>query len=85
MRPISLGKASTLETGAAARPTPACWPGPHAITAISAKIAAAMQLENYSQVPSITLGQFQIPTAYRESLAGRLGYTGPLFWNVKRA
>ena len=49
------------------------------------KIAAAIQLENYSQVPSITLGQFQIPTAYRKSLAGKLEYTGPLFWNVKRA
>jgi peptide/nickel transport system substrate-binding protein len=49
------------------------------------KIAAAIQLENYSQVPSITLGQFQIPTAHRKSLAGKLEYTGPLFWNVKRA
>jgi peptide/nickel transport system substrate-binding protein len=48
------------------------------------KIAAAIQLENYAQVPSITLGQFQIPTAYRKSLAGKLEYTGPLFWNVKR-
>jgi peptide/nickel transport system substrate-binding protein len=48
------------------------------------KIAAAIQLENYSQVPSITLGEFQIPTAYRKSLAGKLEYTGPLFWNVKR-
>ncbi len=48
------------------------------------KIAAAIQLENYSQVPTITLGQFQIPTAYRKSLAGKLEYTGPLFWNVKR-
>lgn len=48
------------------------------------KIAAAIQTENYAQVPSITLGQFQIPTAYRKSLAGKLEYTGPLFWNVKR-
>jgi peptide/nickel transport system substrate-binding protein len=48
------------------------------------KIATAIQLENYSQVPSITLGQFEIPTAYRKSLAGKLEYTGPLFWNVKR-
>jgi peptide/nickel transport system substrate-binding protein len=48
------------------------------------KIAASIQLENYSQAPTITLGQFQIPTAYRKSLAGKLEYTGPLFWNVKR-
>ena len=49
------------------------------------KIAAAIQLENYAQVPTVTLGQFQIPTAYRKSLAGKLEFTGPLFWNVKRA
>ena len=49
------------------------------------KIAAAIQLENYAQVPTVTLGQFQIPTAYRKSLIGKLEFTGPLFWNVKRA
>lgn len=49
------------------------------------KIAAAIQLENYSQVPTITLGQFQIPTAYRKSLTGKLEYSGPLFWNIRRA
>ena len=49
------------------------------------KIAAAIQLENYAQVPTVTLGQFQIPTAYRKSLAGKLEFTGPLFWNLKRA
>ena len=48
------------------------------------KIAAAIQLENYAQVPTVTLGQFQIPTAYRKSLAGKLECTGPLFWNVRR-
>jgi peptide/nickel transport system substrate-binding protein len=48
------------------------------------KIAAAIQLENYTQAPTITLGQFQIPTAYRKSLAGVLEFTGPLFWNVRR-
>ncbi len=49
------------------------------------KIAAAIQVENYTQVPTITLGQFQIPTAYRKSLTGKLEYSGPLFWNIKRA
>lgn len=48
------------------------------------KIAAAIQVENHAQVPTVTLGQFQIPTAYRKSLAGKLESTGPLFWNVKR-
>ena len=48
------------------------------------KIAVAIQQENYRQVPTVTLGQFQIPTAYRKSLAGKLEATGPLFWNVRR-
>ena len=37
------------------------------------------------QVPTVTLGQFQIPTAYRKSLQGRLACNGAAFWNVKRA
>jgi peptide/nickel transport system substrate-binding protein len=49
------------------------------------KIAAMIQLENYRQAPTVTLGQFQIPTAYNKSLTGKLEYTGPLFWNVRRA
>jgi peptide/nickel transport system substrate-binding protein len=49
------------------------------------KVAAAIQQENYEQVPTVTLGQFQIPTAYRKSVAGRLECNGPLFWNVRRA
>ena len=48
------------------------------------RIAAAIQLENYTQVPTVTLGQFQVPTAYRKSLAGKLEFTAPLFWNVRR-
>jgi peptide/nickel transport system substrate-binding protein len=49
------------------------------------KIGGAIQQENYAQVPTVTLGQFQIPTAYRKSLQGRLECNAPLFWNVKRA
>ncbi|MCC6716482.1 MAG: ABC transporter substrate-binding protein [Acetobacteraceae bacterium] len=49
------------------------------------KIAADIQAENYRQVPTINLGQFQIPTAWRDSLQGKLVATGPLFWNIKRA
>ena len=48
------------------------------------KVAMAIQAENYAQVPTVNLGQFQIPTAYRKSLTGKLEATGPLFWNVKR-
>ncbi len=49
------------------------------------RIANEIQVENYTQVPTITLGQFQIPTAWRKSLIGKLEATGPLFWNIKRA
>ena len=48
------------------------------------KTAMAIQQENYSQVPTVTLGQFQIPTAYRKSLTGKLEAPGPLFWNIRR-
>jgi hypothetical protein len=41
-------------------------------------------MENYTQVPTVTLGQFQIPTAYRKSLAGKVEATGPMFWNIRR-
>ena len=48
------------------------------------KAAAEIQEENFKQVPTISLGQFQIPTAYRNDLAGRVAANGPLFWGVKR-
>ncbi len=49
------------------------------------KIAAEIQDENFREVPTITLGQFQIPTAYRTSLKDMVSCSGPLFWGVKRA
>jgi peptide/nickel transport system substrate-binding protein len=49
------------------------------------KIAAEIQDENFRQVPTITLGQFQIPTAYRTSLKDIVSCSSPLFWGVKRA
>lgn len=49
------------------------------------KVAAEIQEENFKQVPTIPLGQFQIPTAYRTDLTGRVAANGPLFWGVKRA
>jgi peptide/nickel transport system substrate-binding protein len=48
------------------------------------KIADAIQAENVAQVPTVTLGQFQIPTAYRKSVQGRLSCSSPLFWNLRR-
>lgn len=49
------------------------------------KIAAEIQTENFAQVPTIPLGQFQIPTAYRTSLKDMVSCSSPLFWGVKRA
>lgn len=49
------------------------------------KIADAIQAENFTQVPTVTLGQFQIPTAYRKSVQGKVSCSSPLFWNLKRA
>ena len=49
------------------------------------KVAMAIQEENYQQVPTVTLGQFQIPTAYRKSLVGRVENSSPVFWNIRRA
>ncbi|MBS0562790.1 MAG: ABC transporter substrate-binding protein, partial [Proteobacteria bacterium] len=49
------------------------------------KIAAAIQEENFREVPTVVLGQFQIPTAYRTSLQGRVPFSGPLFWNLTKA
>jgi peptide/nickel transport system substrate-binding protein len=48
------------------------------------KLAMAIQAENYAQVPTVTLGQFQIPTAYRKSLTGKVVAAGPMFWNIRR-
>jgi peptide/nickel transport system substrate-binding protein len=48
------------------------------------KIAAAIQAENFAQVPTVTLGQFQIPTAFRKTVQGKVACSAPLFWNLKR-
>lgn len=49
------------------------------------RIAAAIQLESYASVPTVTLGQFQIPSAWRNSLQGKVEAAGPVFWNIRRA
>jgi peptide/nickel transport system substrate-binding protein len=48
------------------------------------QIAAAIQTENFAQVPTINLGQFQIPTAYRKTLRGQVPCASPLFWGLQR-
>jgi peptide/nickel transport system substrate-binding protein len=48
------------------------------------RIADAIQVENFTRVPTVTLGQFQIPTAYRKSVQGRVSCSSPLFWNLQR-
>ncbi|HEY6434699.1 MAG TPA: ABC transporter substrate-binding protein [Acetobacteraceae bacterium] len=48
------------------------------------KIAAAMQLQAFVDVPYIPLGQYFAPTAFQSSLTGVL--TGnPVFWNIRKA
>ncbi len=49
------------------------------------RLAMAIQAENYDKVPTVTLGQFQIPTAWRKSLTGKLEGFQNFFWNVRRA
>jgi peptide/nickel transport system substrate-binding protein len=47
--------------------------------------ADAMQRRVFETVPSVPLGTFIIPTAYRRSLTGMIEATGPYMWNIKRA
>jgi peptide/nickel transport system substrate-binding protein len=49
------------------------------------RAAAAIQAENFARAPTVSLGQFQIPTAYRKSLTGKMACSSPLFWGVRRA
>jgi peptide/nickel transport system substrate-binding protein len=48
------------------------------------KIAEAIQLQAFQDVPYIPLGQYFIPTAYRADLTGMLDGS-PVFWNLRRA
>jgi peptide/nickel transport system substrate-binding protein len=47
------------------------------------KIAEAIQLQAFQDVPYIPLGQYFIPTAYRADLTGMLDGS-PVFWNIRR-
>ena len=48
-------------------------------------IADTIQKRAFQTVPSVPLGTFQIPTAYRRSLTGLIEATGPYMWNIRRA
>jgi peptide/nickel transport system substrate-binding protein len=47
------------------------------------KIARALQLQAFQDVPYIPLGQYFVPTAYQASLTGII-HGNPVFWNVQR-
>ncbi len=50
-----------------------------------ARLALALQQEAFATVPSISLGQFFIRSAYRDNLQGLLEGPSPYAWNVRRA
>ena len=56
-----------------------------ATIAESDALADAVQRRVFETVPSVPLGTFSIPTAYRRSLTGMIEATGPYMWNIRRA
>jgi peptide/nickel transport system substrate-binding protein len=49
------------------------------------KVSDAIQQEAFARVPTIPLGIFYIPTAYRADLRNMLESQAPFFWSVRRA
>jgi peptide/nickel transport system substrate-binding protein len=49
------------------------------------KVTDAIQQEAFAQAPTIPLGIFYIPTAYRADLRNMLESQAPFFWSVRRA
>ena len=47
-------------------------------------IADTIQRRAFDMAPSVPLGTFIIPTAYRRSLTGMIEATGPYMWNIRR-
>jgi peptide/nickel transport system substrate-binding protein len=47
-------------------------------------LADAIQVEAFSAVPTVPVGQFQIRTAYRRNLTGMIEATGAFPWNIRR-
>ena len=47
-------------------------------------IADTIQRRAFDMVPSVPLGTFIIPTAYRRNLTGLIEATGPYMWNIRR-
>ncbi len=48
------------------------------------RLADAIQVEAFSAVPTVPLGQFQIRTAYRKNLTGLIEASGAFPWNIRR-
>ncbi len=48
------------------------------------EIAAALQAEAFRTVPYIPIGQFAIPTAYRNNLSGLISSPVLEMWNVEK-
>ena len=48
------------------------------------RLADAIQVEGFSAVPTVPLGQFQIRTAFRKNLTGMIEATGAFPWNIRR-
>ena len=49
------------------------------------RAAEAMQVEAFSSVPYIPLGQWSQPTAFRADLTGFVRGANPVFWGVRRS
>ena len=47
-------------------------------------VADTIQRRAFETVPSVPLGTFIIPTAYRRNLTGMIEATGPFMWNIRR-
>lgn len=47
-------------------------------------IADTIQRRSFENAPSVPLGTFIIPTAYRRDLTGMIEATGPYMWNIRR-
>ena len=52
--------------------------------ALRNSLADAIQVEAFSSVPTVPVGQFQIRTAYRKNLTGMIEATGAFPWNIRR-
>jgi len=48
------------------------------------RLSAKLQEMAFADVPYVSIGQWQTPTAYRKSLSGVIVSPVPFFWNIKK-